>query len=125
MSYVDYRQPTKTEVIEQRVKKTCRQVKQRDVFLTLTVLLTCAVTYFFLFALLDHWIFKGGVSQFVRQILFFGGLFTAAAYTIYRFLPLFRYSVNPIYAAKILEEHRPSMKNSLINWILLRRDNEH
>ena len=60
MSYADYyndkqpthKQLTKGEVIERRVQKTCRQVKQRDVFLTLTVLLTCVVAYFFLFVLL-------------------------------------------------------------------------
>ncbi len=124
MSYVDYKQPTKTDLIERRVKKTCRQVKQRDVFLTLTVLLTCTIAYFFLFALLDHWVFKGGVSIFWRQILFFAGLIAACLYAVSRLVPLLRHSINPLYAAKILEEHRPSMKNTLINWLLLRRDQE-
>ncbi len=124
MSYVDYKQPTKTDRIERRVKKTCRQVKQRDVFLTLTILLTCTIAYFFLFALLDHWVFKGGVSIFWRQLLFFGGLVSACLYAVLRLVPLLRYSINPLYAAKILEEHRPSMKNTLINWLLLRRDQE-
>ena len=124
MSYAgyNYKQQTKGDVIERRVQKTCQQVKHRDIFLTLTILVTCVVAYFFLFVLLDHWIFKGGVAPVWRQVFFFAGLTAAGIYAVYRFLPLLRYSINPLYAAKILEGHRPAMKNTLINWIFLRRD---
>ncbi|MGL6193837.1 MAG: hypothetical protein ACRC2T_03335, partial [Thermoguttaceae bacterium] len=123
MSTVDFRPASKNEQIEQRIRKTCRQVKSVDIFLTFTVLLTCLIGYLFLFALVDHWIFKGGVSPTIRKLFFFTGIGLGGFYTFYRLIPLFRYSVNPVYAAKILEAQRPTMKNSLINWIFLRREN--
>lgn len=124
MSIVDYRQPNKGERIEQRVQETCRQVKRADIFLSLIVLLTCCIAYLFLFILLDHWCFKGGASTSFRIGMFALGLVAITLYSVRRLLPLFRYSVNPVYAAKMLESLRPTMKNSLINWIFLRKEHE-
>ena len=122
MSSIEFRQPTKSDLIDLRLQKTSKEIKRADVFLTFTILFTCAVGYLFLFALLDHWCFKGGVSEPLRIALCLFGLVAGAGFALYRLLPLVLYSINPLYAAKILENHRPSMKNTLINWILLRRE---
>ncbi len=122
MNPLDYREPTKSERIEGRIDQTCREVKRTDLFLTLTVLLTCTVGYLFAFALLDHWCFRGGVSPGLRVALFLLGAVFALGYLGLRLTPLLRYSVNPVYAAKVLEGRRSSMKNALINWVLLRKE---
>ncbi len=122
MNPLDYREPTKSERIEGRIDQTCREVKRTDLFLTLTVLLTCTVGYLFVFALLDHWCFREGVSPGLRVALFLLGAVFALGYLGLRLTPLLRYSVNPVYAAKVLEGRRSSMKNALINWVLLRKE---
>ena len=45
----------------------------------------------------------------------------ALTYFTVKVFPLLTRKINPVYAAKVVEESQPSIKNSLINYILLRR----
>lgn len=123
MSLADYR-TNKGERIDRRVQDTCSRLKRSEMFLTLIVFATAMIGYFFLFVLLDHWLLKGGASTLFRMLMFGTGVLLALGFLVWRLIPLLRYSVNPLYAAKVLEEKRPSIKNALINWLLLRKEFE-
>ena len=74
----------------------------------------------FLEVLLDHFLPHGLPAWFrmVALVLGFAGALTFAAYRIA--LPLLR-SVNGLYAARTIEQTDPNFKNSLINYLDLRR----
>lgn len=108
--------------LEQRIDETRREVKRVDIIVTFVTMFAGTVIFLFLVVILDHWIFSSGLSAWMRVVLFAGGISALFAYLAARVIPIIRYSVNPVYAAQILETHKPSLKNSLINWILLRRE---
>ena len=45
-------------------------------------------------------------------------------YAVRSLLPLVLYRVNPLYAARTIEETKPSLKNSLINYLTLRPEQD-
>jgi hypothetical protein len=85
-------------------------------------LVTCVIAFLLAVAVVEHWIVPGGFPVGVRTILFLllvGGV----AYFAYRRLwPLCRRAINPIYAAHTIEQSSPTLKNSLINFLLFRQN---
>ena len=71
-------------------------------------------------AVLDQWVFHHGLGFLVRLGLFAVWVAGAGAF-IWRFLvPPLANRINPVFAAQTIEQVRPSLKNSLINFLLLR-----
>lgn len=111
------------EQIETRIRGAAQTIKRVDVFFSVVVLLTWVVLYLFLFILLDHWCFPGRLSPLLRTLLLLPGLACLIWYFVARLLPLLKYPINPVYAAQILEEQREQqMKNTLINWTMIRQE---
>ncbi|MDO4586744.1 MAG: hypothetical protein Q4C95_05525 [Planctomycetia bacterium] len=110
------------QILIERLKRTQREVKWVDFLSTLTALLTLGCVLFLIGIIFDHWVFSQGFS--IRgRILYFGLISTTlSACFIYRIYPIFCYRINPLYAAKVLEENQEEVKNSIINWLLLRRE---
>ncbi|HVX14056.1 MAG TPA: hypothetical protein VHC22_22920 [Pirellulales bacterium] len=108
--------------IETQLHRTRRQVKSVDLVSSLMLLAVGALAYLMLVALIDHWLIRGGLG--------FGGRLAAAcllavgalAFVVLRIVPLIVRRVNPVYAAYTIERHRPGIKNSLINFLLLRSE---
>src|SRR6185312_11004227 len=106
--------------IESQLRKTRRQVKGIDLAASLMLLAAGSMFYLMLAALTDQWLVPGGLG--------FGGrvaclsLFVAGvlAYVVLRLGPLVIRRINPVYAAQAIEQSRPSLKNSLVNFLLLR-----
>lgn len=70
-------------------------------------------------ALFDHLIGLGVFGRLIFWLLFVGGsLYGLIAYGG----PLLVRQINPLYAARTIEEARPALKNSLVNFLLLRRE---
>ncbi len=71
-------------------------------------------------ALADHWLFSHGLNFFGRLLLF--GVWMAAAgwFTWRAVAPSIMHRINPVFAAQAIEHGRPTLKNSLINFLLLR-----
>ncbi|NLS96546.1 MAG: hypothetical protein GXX96_30785 [Planctomycetaceae bacterium] len=108
--------------IDKRIRQTRRQLRFNDFAAGLIALLAGVLGYLFLAAVADHWLVAGGLG-FAGRLLLFLGLVVGAGWYCYRVLiPPLAYQVNPIYAAKALEQARPSIKNGLINLLLLRRE---
>ena len=108
------------DFIQKRLEHTRRQVRLVDVVTSLMLLATASLLFFLAVAVLDHWVFKHGLGFIARLGLF--ALWVAGAGTfVWRFLlPPLASRINPVFAAHTIEQGRPTLKNSLINLLLLR-----
>ncbi len=111
----------KAALIDRRIHQTRRQLKVTDFAAGLIGLAAGLIGYLLAATLADHWFFSGGLG-FAGRLLFFLGLVCGAGfYAARHLLPPLVYQINPIYAAQTLEQARPTLKNGLINLLLLRR----
>jgi hypothetical protein len=70
--------------------------------------------------LLEHWLVAGGLPLWARWTWLGLGL-TALAIAVVRWLvPLLRYRVNLVYAARALEAEHPELHNDLVNTVLVK-----
>ena len=107
--------------IEDRLRKTRRQVKGVDIAVGLMSLAVGALVYLLVAAIIDHWLITGGLGFWGRLLLMLGLLGAVGCYFSFRILPLLLHRINPVFAAYTIEQCRPSLKNSLVNFLLLRR----
>lgn len=108
--------------IEQRLSRTQRQVKLVDIAAGLLALGAGTLSYLLIAAILDHWLIPGGLGFSGRMVLLLGLVLGAGYYGVAYLLPLVIRRINPVFAAHTIERHRPSLKNSLVNLLFLRRD---
>jgi hypothetical protein len=85
-----------------------------------TTLALGALAYLFFAALADHWLVSGGLGFFARLLLWLLLVAAAIAYGIKKILPPLVHRVSPVYAAVTIERSQPTLRNSLINFLLLR-----
>ena len=113
--------PTECEtVIQKRLQKTQRHVKGTDIAGGLIILAIGVLAYLLVTSAMDHWLVVGGLGfwgRFWLSLLFWGA---AAVYVVYRLLPPLFGRINPVFAAATIEQSQPSLKNSLVNFLLLR-----
>ena len=101
--------------LEDRIAETSQQVKWVELlsfflFLTLFVLGTL-----FVLCLVDAWILELHVwMRWSALLLLASGSLLLA---IFKAIPFLRHRINPLYAARKLEEGRPELKNSVINYL--------
>jgi len=107
-------------VIDDRLLRTRRQVKGLDIAAGLIVLGVGILVYLLAAAVIDHWVFPGGLGFWGRLLLLVGLLAAAGVYFFGCVLPPIVNRINPVFAAETIEQSRPSLKNSLINFLLLR-----
>ncbi|MBN2024313.1 MAG: hypothetical protein JW809_16140 [Pirellulales bacterium] len=115
--------PSQPEVVvAERLRRTGRHVRGVETASGILALLIGAIGYLFLAALADHWLVAGGLGPLGRWLVLAVLCLAVGAYG-WRFVvqPLFR-RVNPVYVAQTIEQSGPSFKNSLINFLLLRRE---
>jgi hypothetical protein len=110
------------QVIERQLGRARFHVKLIDLLCQAALLAVGALVYLLVAAVADHWLLPGGLG-FTGRALAFVGLIALLAWFVVRFLaPLLIRAINPTYAARTIEEAQPSLKNSLINFLLLRQD---
>ena len=107
-------------VIDQRLRQTRRQVKTIDVASRVVGLLIGAIVYLFAASLADHWLVTGGLPLWARLLLWFGLVGGTLAYLSFLLLPPMLHRINPLFAAATIEKSEHTLKNSLINFLLLR-----
>ncbi|MGL4593277.1 MAG: hypothetical protein ACRCUY_00955 [Thermoguttaceae bacterium] len=108
--------------IESRIEETCRIIRFTDFALAVVSLITMLFAGLFIAILADHWLFRDGIPVILRVISFAGFFGFIAVFSYCWILPLLFHTINPVYAAKELEQNAPAIKNTLINWLLLRRE---
>lgn len=104
-----------------RLLKTQREIRRVDFCTALCVMITLALAILFVGILFDSWLLSRGLS--VRGRLGFASFWVAASFLsfIWKLIPVLRRRVNPLYAAKILEETQQDPHNLTINWLQLCR----
>lgn len=108
------------QFIDKQLRRTRAQVRTVDVASGLLVLATATLAYFLAMAILDHWVVAGGLPGWARLAAL--GIYAAGAgwYFLTRILPLLIKRINPLYAAETIERTQPTLKNSLLNFLMFR-----
>ncbi len=108
------------QIIDQQLAKTRRRVKLVDLGILLMGLVGGTILYTMGLVLLDHWVLDLTRTE---RFLAFGILILGVGAYFARFVaPLLIRPINPRYAARAIEQSEPSLKNSLINFLMFRRD---
>ncbi|MEX1223622.1 MAG: hypothetical protein WEA31_03660, partial [Pirellulales bacterium] len=115
-------QSEQARYIEGQLKKTETYVKMVDWLTSLAVLAIGVAVYLLLFALLDHWVFVGGLSFLGRAFAWFLLTVAVCVYCWRQLAPLVLQKVSPIYVADAIEHAEPTLKNSLVNFLMLRHN---
>jgi collagen type III alpha len=108
------------QFIGEQLRKTRWRVKSVDLVGGLLTLAAGAFVYLLALVLVDHWVVAGGLGFRGRLVAFSvfiaGGVLYAGRYL----LPIVVRKINPVFAAQTIERSQPSLKNSLVNFLLLR-----
>jgi len=70
--------------------------------------------------LLEHWIVPGGLPAWARWVWLGTGAAALVAGIVRWLVPLIRYRVNLVYAARALEAEHPELHNDLVNTVLVK-----
>ena len=112
------------QYIDTQLRRTRGQVKTTEIGIGLLRLAAGVSIFLLVAAVADHWLVRRGLAGWQRYALF-GGLMIGCVYFFIRtILPALISRVNPIYAAQAIERSKPSLKNSLINFLLFRQQPE-
>jgi len=106
--------------IASQIRKTRGQVKGVEIAGAVLRLLVGALVYLLVIALVDHWLLAEGLGMWGRLAALAGFIVGVGAYAAIIVTPLLTRRVNPVYAAHTIEQHQPTLKNSLVNFLLLR-----
>ena len=107
--------------IQKKLKQTRLRVKLTDLISGLILFATFSLLYLLTLSVIDHWLF--GLGFWTRLLSLFVFLGAGSYFVWHQIMPLFMHSINPVYVAKMIEQSQPSLKNSLINFLLLRKEN--
>src|SRR2546423_36706 len=109
------------DFIDAKIQSTRRTVKLVDLATSLIGMAAGVLAFLLIAAVTEHWIVPGGFNATARMALF-AVLISGVGYFAYRRLwPLMVRAINPVYAARTIEQGSPSLKNSLINLLLFRQ----
>ncbi|NBP88568.1 MAG: hypothetical protein EBU59_08700, partial [Planctomycetia bacterium] len=70
--------------------------------------------------MLEHWLLVGGMPVWLRWAWLALGIAGLLAASLHWLVPLFRYRVNLLYAARSIEREFPELHNDLVNAVLVR-----
>src|SRR5262245_57457918 len=107
------------QLIRRQLGRTSMHVRLVDLASGIAVWVIGVLLLFLSAALIDHFIGLGSIGRCTALALLLGFSFW---YLVIQVGPLLVRSINPAYAARTIEEATPSLKNSLINFLLLRQD---
>ncbi len=110
------------DYIEQQLHKTRNQVKWIEVTGALMTALAGSLMFFLAAVIIDHWIMPLGFwGRLLMLATFVAG---SAWFGVRILLPALLGKVNPVFAAYAIEQGTPTLKNSLLNLLLLRKTGE-
>ncbi len=115
VEYVEY-----DKYIDRQVERTRRAVKAVELSQAMLVLVIGLIGFLLAVAIIEHWIVDGGLGTLGRVLLFLVML-GSGGYYLYRYIwPLVAQQINPAYAAVAIEREHPTLKNSLLNFLMFR-----
>jgi hypothetical protein len=107
-----------TRIVSQ-LTRTRRQIKAADLAARLLLGLLAATLFLMAGVMIDHWVGDlGAFGRWTLLVTLIGGiLWYAARHVVLHALR----AINPVYAARLIERAEPSLRNSLINYLMLRQ----
>ncbi len=106
------------QFIDHQLGLTRARIKMTDVLTALVLLIAAVTGVLFTEVVLDH---AFGLPFWLRQIILVVGLSGAITFTLMRIARPMLLRVNSLYAAKTIETSDTTFKNSLINYLELRK----
>ncbi|HSG73473.1 MAG TPA: hypothetical protein VLA12_23860, partial [Planctomycetaceae bacterium] len=76
--------------------------------------------YLFLFQIFDHWVVAGGLGVTTRFVLLSTLLIVSTLWIVWKVVLPWWKQIHALYAARMIEQHAPGLKSSLLNLIDLR-----
>ncbi|MFW6170499.1 MAG: hypothetical protein ACODAD_08415, partial [Planctomycetota bacterium] len=107
-------------IIDHQLTRTRRRLKLVDLGVMAMTLLGAVILYTLLLVLIDHWVV--GLSATARAVALGILLLGIGYYGLRRLVPLAVRPINPCYAARTIEQSDASLKNSVINFLMCRRE---
>ena len=107
--------------IEDQLERTSSEVRLIELSISVLTLCVATLSYLLVLGILEHWFIAGGLSTVTRTLLLIGLVASLIFYARRRLFPYLRYRISLAYAAHTIEQSEPRLKNSLLNFLFLRR----
>ncbi|MBL8856475.1 MAG: hypothetical protein JNK57_21110, partial [Planctomycetaceae bacterium] len=108
--------------IQATIKRTASLLKTTDFFQGCLLLVAWGLAFVLTVVVVDAWVWQ---LNFVGRFLALAGLVTGGLYVMGRWMaPMILARINPLYAAKVIEDGHPALKNSLVNYVSLTAQEE-
>ena len=107
--------------IEDQLERTSSEVRLIELSISILTLCVATLSYLLVLGILEHWFIAGGLSTVTRTLLLIGLVASLIFYARHRLFPYLRYRISLAYAAHTIEQSEPRLKNSLLNFLFLRR----
>ncbi len=105
--------------VDGQLEKTRRQVKSYELIVACLTWAVAVAAFFLAMALIDAWVVSFSTSW--RWIALLALILGSAAWLALAIVPLFLRKINLDYAAQMIEQATPDVKNSVLNYSLLRK----
>ena len=107
------------QFVGKQLHQTMRQVRAADAISAFVALLAYVLAFFIVVALIDGWIYP---LSTLGRICALAVLILGLGFIGWKMIgPLVMRKINPQYAAKMIEDAKPTFKNSLLNYLSLRK----
>ncbi|GAA4424216.1 hypothetical protein [Bremerella cremea] len=113
---------TSQDFIRRKINSTRRSVKLAELAAGLLLFIAGSLLFVLTLAIIDHWIV--GLNFTARLLAFLVYILAAAGFLWIYVAPLLFHSINPLYAAKMIEQGQPTLKNSLLNFLFLTQNQQ-
>jgi hypothetical protein len=106
--------------VDAQIRQTLKSLKFVDFFSGVLTLVIGVLLFLLFVSMMEHWVIPGGWTNTGRVLLLVTMLAGITWYSWRTFWPLVSRPINPAYAAQLIERNTPSLKNSVLNFLLLR-----
>ena len=107
------------QYVDGQLEKTRRQVKWNELIVACLTWAAAVAAFLLVLALIDAWVFSFSTTW--RWIAWATLMLGSAAWLVLAIVPLFLRKINLDYAAQMIEQATPDVKNRILNYSLLRK----
>ena len=107
-------------IIDRQLSRVRRHIRFTDLVSGFMTLIAGLLLFLLVVVLVDHWLF--GLGTGLRWLSLLVLVLGPAWYFATRIAPAMIRGINPAFAAQTIERSEPALKNSVVNYLLLRRE---
>ena len=112
---------TSAEILEAKIERMGRELRASDLVSGVLRTLLGVLSILFLAVLAEQCLTQHGLGPVTRWLVSLLVYSVGGALLVVQVLHVIRHRINPVYAAALIEDAEPGLKNSLISWVYLRR----